>query len=111
MRLKVATMVAAMALGIAWIGSAQMICPQYFDAAGQAVPATSGPASPVALALVLPGWAVTADGAEQATPTVANGAVRRNNIPEPTTIIAGMLLLLPFAASALRILRKRRKAA
>jgi hypothetical protein len=30
-------------------------------------------------------------------------------VPEPTTIIAGALLLLPFVASALRIARKRRK--
>ena len=31
-------------------------------------------------------------------------------VPEPTTVIAGSLLLLPFAASALRILRKNRTA-
>lgn len=31
-------------------------------------------------------------------------------IPEPTTIVAGILLLLPFAASTLRILRKTRAA-
>jgi len=31
-------------------------------------------------------------------------------VPEPTTIIAGALLLLPFGASTLRILRKNRKA-
>ena len=29
---------------------------------------------------------------------------------EPTTMIAGALLLLPFGASTLRMLRKRRKA-
>jgi hypothetical protein len=29
-------------------------------------------------------------------------------VPEPTTIIAGALLLLPFGASALRIVRKNR---
>jgi hypothetical protein len=28
-------------------------------------------------------------------------------VPEPTTIIAGALLLLPFGASTLRILRKK----
>jgi hypothetical protein len=28
-------------------------------------------------------------------------------VPEPTTMIAGALLLLPFGASTLRILRKR----
>jgi hypothetical protein len=32
-------------------------------------------------------------------------------IPEPTTILAGALLLLPFGASTLRILRKRNRAA
>lgn len=31
-------------------------------------------------------------------------------VPEPTTMIAGVLLLLPFGASTLRILRKNRKA-
>jgi hypothetical protein len=31
-------------------------------------------------------------------------------VPEPTTIIAGMSLLLPFGASAVRILRKKRTA-
>jgi hypothetical protein len=28
-------------------------------------------------------------------------------VPEPTTMIAGALLLLPFGASTLRILRRR----
>ena len=31
-------------------------------------------------------------------------------IPEPTTMIAGALLLLPFGASTLRMLRKTRTA-
>jgi hypothetical protein len=31
-------------------------------------------------------------------------------VPEPTTMIAGALLLLPFGASTLRILRKTRTA-
>jgi hypothetical protein len=31
-------------------------------------------------------------------------------VPEPTTIVAGALLLLPFGASTLRILRRNRKA-
>jgi hypothetical protein len=31
-------------------------------------------------------------------------------IPEPTTMIAGALLLLPFAASTLRMVRKNRTA-
>jgi hypothetical protein len=33
-----------------------------------------------------------------------------NPIPEPTTMIAGALLLLPFAASTVRYVRKNRKA-
>jgi hypothetical protein len=31
-------------------------------------------------------------------------------VPEPTTMIAGALLLLPFGASTLRVLRKHRGA-
>jgi len=31
-------------------------------------------------------------------------------VPEPTTLIAGALLLLPFGASTLRLLRKNRAA-
>jgi hypothetical protein len=31
-------------------------------------------------------------------------------VPEPTTMIAGALLLLPFGASTLRMLRKNRTA-
>jgi hypothetical protein len=31
-------------------------------------------------------------------------------VPEPRTIIAGALLLLPFGASTLRMLRKKRTA-
>ncbi len=31
-------------------------------------------------------------------------------VPEPTTMIAGALLLLPFGVSTLRVLRKSRKA-
>jgi hypothetical protein len=31
-------------------------------------------------------------------------------VPEPTTMVAGALLLLPFGASTLRILRKNRAA-
>jgi len=32
-------------------------------------------------------------------------------VPEPTTMIAGALLLLPFGASTLRVLRRHRKQA
>jgi hypothetical protein len=31
-------------------------------------------------------------------------------VPEPTTMIAGVLLLLPFGATTLRMLRKKRAA-
>jgi hypothetical protein len=46
---------------------------------------------------------------------VSSGSVDINSItvsavPEPTTMVAGALLLLPFGASALRILRKKRAA-
>jgi hypothetical protein len=34
----------------------------------------------------------------------------QSEVPEPTTMIAGALLLLPFGASALRMLRKNRTA-
>jgi hypothetical protein len=49
----------------------------------------------------------------------ASGSVQDGNaqdirilapVPEPTTILAGALLLLPFGASTLRILRKRQMA-
>jgi hypothetical protein len=33
-----------------------------------------------------------------------------STVPEPTTMIAGALLLLPFGASTLRMLRKRQVA-
>ena len=38
------------------------------------------------------------------------GSVTLTAVPEPTTIISGVLLLLPFGASTLRILRKRQVA-
>jgi len=37
--------------------------------------------------------------------------VEFNAVPEPTTMIAGALLLLPFGASTLRVLRRHRKQA
>jgi hypothetical protein len=40
--------------------------------------------------------------------TISQVAQSFHQIPEPTTIIAGALLLLPFGASTLRILRKNR---
>ena len=49
--------------------------------------------------------------------TIATTSVLQNQadlqltvVPEPKTMIAGALLLLPFGASALRTLRKSRKA-
>ena len=40
-------------------------------------------------------------------PTVDGGAAISLAVPEPTTMIAGALLLLPFGASTIRILRKK----
>lgn len=51
---------------------------------------------------------VTSTGLE-----AANGQdfiVKGVEVPEPTTIVAGALLLLPFGASTLRILRRHRTA-
>jgi hypothetical protein len=31
-------------------------------------------------------------------------------VPEPSTVVAGALLLLPFGASAMRVLRNRKSA-
>jgi hypothetical protein len=39
--------------------------------------------------------------------TISQVSQSFHQVPEPTTMIAGALLLLPFAASTLRILRKR----
>jgi hypothetical protein len=43
-------------------------------------------------------------------PLDASGAPAATPVPEPTTMVAGVLLLLPFGASALRMLRKNRAA-
>jgi len=40
----------------------------------------------------------------------ANGEEQVHIVPEPTTAIAGVLMLLPFGASAFRILRKKQAA-
>ena len=37
-----------------------------------------------------------------------SGAIGDPSVPEPTTVLAGALLLLPFGASTLRILRQKR---
>ncbi len=61
----------------------------------------------------LPSLTVQADLVGLVDVSTANSGqnyVVPNPVPEPTTMIAGALLLLPFGASALRILRKGRKA-
>lgn len=66
-------------------------------------------------------WDVVATGASTLlsfasadSPTTAYGAALDNvalvPVPEPATVIAGALLLLPFGASALRIMRKDKQA-
>ena len=47
-----------------------------------------------------------AGGAGEGQEFIAKGV----EVPEPTTMIAGALLLLPFGASTLRMLRKNRAA-
>jgi hypothetical protein len=47
-------------------------------------------------------------GTSETTFTVSE--IELQIVPEPTTMIAGALLLLPFGASTLRLLRKTRKA-
>ena len=53
---------------------------------------------------------VATSGAGEAYPGLDNLSLDVTVVPEPTTIIAGALLLLPFAANALRRLRKSRAA-
>jgi hypothetical protein len=48
----------------------------------------------------------TTPGGSSASPIIDN--VTLSTVPEPTTVVAGALLLLPFGASTLRILRKSR---
>jgi len=52
---------------------------------------------------VLPNWATVQDG------TTSGNIKILSTVPEPTTMIAGALLLLPFGASTLRILRRRQQ--
>jgi len=68
------------------------------------VPVTTEAASMLAS---LPGLNLEAGLQGLASPTTQNYVVP---VPEPTTMIAGALLLLPFGASTLRILRKNRTA-
>jgi hypothetical protein len=63
-----------------------------------------------------PGWLLPSIG-DMAIATAQNGdndytdaLVNMSAVPEPTTMIAGALLLLPFGASTVRMLRKSRKA-
>jgi hypothetical protein len=53
-------------------------------------------------------WTSLGDGWDKASDV--NVQVFGTPVPEPTTMIAGALLLLPFGASTLRILRKGRAA-
>ena len=55
----------------------------------------------------LPNLTATANLRAVVSPTLQNYVVP---VPEPTTMIAGALLLLPFGASTLRILRRNRGA-
>jgi hypothetical protein len=54
----------------------------------------------IAFGILAPGGLVTVSSVEQSF----------HQVPEPTTMIVGALLLLPFGASTLRILRKSRAA-
>jgi hypothetical protein len=60
-----------------------------------------------AMLAALPGLTAQADLIALVSPSGQNYIVA---VPEPTTMIAGALLLLPFGASTLRILRKRQAA-
>jgi hypothetical protein len=55
------------------------------------------------------GWAANTGGLQELTLDSINASVP-SAVPEPTTMFAGVLLLLPFGASTLRILRKSRAA-
>ena len=51
------------------------------------------------------------DNGSDVIPATANiDSITISSVPEPTTMIAGALLLLPFGASTIRILRKNRTA-
>ncbi len=50
------------------------------------------------------------EGHYQGTPVLTEDNHQGPPVPEPTTLIAGALLLLPFGASTLRLLRKNRPA-
>ncbi len=61
----------------------------------------------------LPGLITEADLVglvDVSTAGLGQNYVVANPVPEPTTMIAGALLLIPFGASTLRMLRKSRKA-
>lgn len=56
------------------------------------------------------GFSVTPPSQGNGYVTISGVAQSFHQVPEPTTMIAGALLLLPFGASALRILRKKQTA-
>ena len=84
---------------------------------------TSGDQAAINLAA---SWLVGLNGSSSYTgdllvpdPTTQNGNIAQelllrttdaDPVPEPTTMVAGVLLLLPFGASTLRVLRKNRAA-
>ena len=62
---------------------------------------------------IIPGSSPTGwvpDGPPSASPGAQGMLYDVTPVPEPTTLIAGALLLLPFGASTLRVLRKHRAA-
>ena len=66
-------------------------------------------ASGSSLGLTLSGMQTTGPGTAYPWPLPVFGAgtLSVSSVPEPTTMVAGALLLLPFGASTLRILRRR----
>jgi hypothetical protein len=56
------------------------------------------------------GYCPTATGAATLTPVQEIPLTSVEPVPEPTTMLAGAMLLLPFGVSTLRIVRRNRKA-
>jgi hypothetical protein len=59
---------------------------------------------------VMRAYAYIGDTGGPSSGSVDINSITVSPVPEPTTMIAGALLLLPFGASTLRMLRKNRKA-
>jgi len=60
--------------------------------------------------LGLQGWTSLGTGSHGAIPECPPGPIGGHPVPEPTTMLAGALMLLPFGVSTLRMLRKRQVA-